>query len=112
MAGRPNARTIQGMGSVTSSMTVAQIEAVYLDNCSYAEDESASKAKAFQSAVRALILKLSSTMTKGANSLSYNREQLGGQLKEVTEWIALHPASSFDQGGPTVTRVDFRNGRQ
>lgn len=99
------------MASITSSMTIAQIEAVYLNNCSYDEDNNTTEAKAFRSAVRALILLASSNMVKGANSLSFNREQLGEQLKQVDAWIAAHPTIDDDRGGPNVTYADFSAGR-
>lgn len=95
------------MATITSSMTIAQIEAVYLDNCTYAEDASVTKAKAFQSALRALILVSSTAMAKGGSSVSFDRAALPEQLKAVTQWISMHPATNFDRGGPNVTRCDF-----
>lgn len=92
-------------------MTIAQIEAVYIDNCGYAEDEDVAAAKAFQSAVRALILLSSSAMAKGGSSVSFDRAALPDQLKAVTQWIAMHPATDFDRGGPNVTYSDFRGSR-
>jgi len=92
-------------------MTIAEVEAVYLDNCGYAEDASTTKAKAFQSAVRALILLSATAMAKGSNSVSFSREMLADELSNVTKWIAMHPATDFDRGGPNVTYADFRGSR-
>lgn len=46
------------MPSLTSASTLAQVEASYDDNASYAEDASVAKAKAFVTACRILLRRL------------------------------------------------------
>ena len=46
------------MSTLTSSSTIAQIEAAYTDNASYVEDNSVAKCRAFITACTILLLKL------------------------------------------------------
>jgi hypothetical protein len=43
------------MSTLSSSSTLAQIEAAYADNCSYSEDNSVAKCRAFVTACRLLL---------------------------------------------------------
>lgn len=101
--------TIAMASSLTSSSTDAQVEAAYDDNASYAEDLSPTKAKAFVTAVRILLRRLASGMSKGSNSLNYDRGLLQKQLAEAQEWVLLYSAD--DRAGPRITRADFRSFR-
>src|SRR5262245_57513999 len=46
------------MSTLSSSSTLEQVKAAYIDNASYAEDNSAAKARTFVTACRILLLKL------------------------------------------------------
>lgn len=78
------------MSTLTSSSTPAQIQAAYADNASYAEDNSAAKAKAFITACRMLLgLTPSSTSTAGV-SVDINLEVVERQQKSAETWLATH----------------------
>lgn len=100
------------MGSITSLLTDAQVEAVYSTNCNYIEDKDSDKCAAFISACLELIRRSASGMAKGANSLSYDRRMLQDQLEAARRWLEVHPrgTNNYDRGGPSVTRVDFSGG--
>ena len=99
------------MASVTSSSTVAEIEAAYIDNGSYVEDASASKCRAFITAARALLIRLPSTATKGANTLSFNLENIKDELKSAQAWLEARDTTGDDLPGPAVTYAQFRTSR-
>ena len=53
------------MSSLSSTSTLAEINAAYADNASYLEDNSPAKARAFVTACRLLVLKLPKRTSKG-----------------------------------------------
>ena len=99
------------MASVTSSSTVAEIEAAYIDNGSYVEDQSVTKCRAFITAARALLIRLPSTATKGANTLSFNLENLKDELNAAQSWLEARDTSGDDLPGPAITYAHFRSSR-
>lgn len=99
------------MASVTSSSTVAEIEAAYIDNGSYVEDASVAKCRAFITAARALMIRLPSTATKGANTLSFNLENIKEELKAAQSWLEARDTSGADLPGPAITYAQFRSSR-
>lgn len=94
------------MATLSSSSTLTQIENAYLDNASYSEDKSLSKARVFITACRMLLFKLPSAQSKGANSLSYNRNLIQRELERAQEWLAAKDGAERPE--PPVTRADFR----
>ena len=77
------------MGSLSSSSTLAQVEAAYDDNASWLEDQDLAKAKKFSEAVRILLRRSFSSATKGGNSVSYRISLLRKELDNVTDWIQI-----------------------
>lgn len=97
------------MAELSSSSTLDQIVDSYVDNASYAEDDSITKARRFVSAVRILLVKRPSSMTKGSNQLNFNLEILGRQLDEAQKWLEARDPDA--NAGPMVTRPSFQNFR-
>lgn len=98
------------MASVTSASTVAEIEAAYVDNGSYVEDQSVTKCRAFITAARALLIKLPTVATKGANSLSYRVESVQRELERAQAWLEARDTTGDDMPGPARSYADFRSG--
>lgn len=99
------------MASVTSSSTVAEIEAAYIDNGSYVEDQSVTKCRAFITAARALLIRLPSTAVKGANTLSFNLENIRKELEDAQKWLEARDTAGTDLPGPAITYATFRSSR-
>lgn len=73
-----------------SSSTLDQIKDAYADNASYAEDGSATKAKAFITACRLLLLKLPNVASKGGESLEFDRSLLRDQIEDASRFVAAN----------------------
>lgn len=97
---------------LSSASTLAQIEAAYDDNATYAEADSAEKCRAFIVACRLLLRRLFTTQVKGANSLSYDPANLRHEIEEAKAWLLEHGEADDVQADPRVTRADFRNFRE
>lgn len=97
------------MAEVSSSSTLAQVQASYQDNASYAEDNSVTKAKRFVTACRILIQRQPSNVVKGSNQVSLNLQLLHEELKAAQKWLEARDVDS--NAGPLVTRPDFRRFR-
>lgn len=91
------------MSTITSSSTPADIEAAYLDNCTYEEDSSVAKAKAFISACKALILKRPSRISKqGGGDLTWDFETIKAELDAARTWLATSPTALAASGGGVI----------
>ncbi|HEX8911075.1 MAG TPA: hypothetical protein VF796_01865 [Humisphaera sp.] len=106
------------MAALNSTSTLAEIEAAYMDNASYAEDGSAAKARAFVTACRLLILKTPKMTGTREAQLTLSPELLAGQIDEANAWLASNgggpaAAAAGGNGVPAATsvRVSFRNPR-
>lgn len=77
------------MSTLTSSSTLAEIEAAYADNASWEEDASTSKAAAFITACKLLIQKQPSDMT-AAGSVGFGRTELEKQIADARQFIAAN----------------------
>ena len=96
-------------GGMAVSLTTAQ--EAYLDNADYDENASVSKARAFRTACRQLIVLLPSSAMRGAGS---NQQAMGFRIEEVRKaleavecWLAVNDTS----GNPAVIHPDFGNSR-
>lgn len=88
---------------------IATAEAAYFSNADYAEVRSVSKARAFVTACRKLLLAPSS-MVKGSNSISSRIDLFRDELRDAQKW--LERFSPDDIPGPLVTKTDFRGFRR
>lgn len=92
------------MAAVTSTSTVDEINAAYLDNCSYQEDASVAKAKAFVTVCRAILIRPSSG-SKGGESGSWDYNQISSQLKEAQQWLAANDVTTAPTRHPGGYRL-------
>lgn len=90
------------MSTLSSSSTLAEVQAAYDDNASYLEDDSVVKAKAFVTAVRILLRRTPSRAEKGSNAQGWNHESLRKELEEARDWLE-------DENRPDVTYGDVRD---
>lgn len=100
------------MSTLNSSSTLAEIEAAYADNASYAEDNSVAKARAFVTACRLLVLKYPKSTGTPQAELTTAIDLVQAEKKAAEKWLESHDTgSSSTAGGPRVTRVSFENSR-
>lgn len=99
------------MSTLSSSSTYAQIKASYLDNASYEEDGSTSKAAAFITACRMLIHHPSRTRVGSpggaGQEMEFDLAVLQAEMKAAQEWKAANDQSA----GSRTTYGDFANFR-
>jgi hypothetical protein len=93
-------------------VTLATAQAAYLDNADYDESASVSKAKAFRTACRQLIVLLPSSAMRGAGSnqqtIGFRIDEVRRQLEVVEAWLAI----SDTDGGASVIHPDFSFSRR
>lgn len=95
--------------AITSSSTLTQIEAQYLDNASYAEDDSVAAGKLFIEACRAILLKKAKTSSGESFSMAFDLAAIRAELESARDWLNSHPDHT---GGTGVTTfVDSRSFR-
>ena len=96
--------------ALDSTSTNAEVRAAYDDNASYDDDQSVAKARAFRTACRMLIRRLTEQSSDGDQSLSRreNLRQLREELSRVEQWLGQHDT---DRSPPRVVNGDFRNFR-
>jgi len=97
------------MSSLSSASTFDQVVASYKDNASYEEDGSVSKARAFVTACRLLIVMLPKR-TRGPEDgeLETDPTRLTKEMEEARQWIANNSSSSASSGA--VRLPDFNDG--
>ena len=94
------------MSAISSASTLAQVEAAYDDNASYAEDLSVTKCSAFMTAARVLLRRIYSEQSDQGSSLKRNPADIRAELDRATEWYAANGSARIESG-----RSDFTRGR-
>lgn len=94
------------MSSINSSSTLAQVQAAYDDNASYAEDNDVSKARAFLTACRILMRRTPRESGTREGHMTLSVDLLKDQITDVQGWLAANDPSLT---GPVVTNVNFQN---
>ena len=94
------------MSSLTSSSTLDEIKASYVDNASYAEDESTTKAAAFITACRILTLKIPVLARQGDNTIQMSLAEIRQERTAAERWLAANRTDSA-----RVVVSDFRHFR-
>ena len=97
------------MATLSSSSTLAQVEAEYDDNASWFEDQSLTKAKAFVTACTILLRRLYRLQSKGANTLGFDPERIEEQRKEAKEWLTLNDPNNLRR--IRVSQASLQNNR-
>lgn len=100
------------MPTVDGSSALAEVKAAVDDNASFEEDQSLAKCRAYITAVRVLIRRLSesASMSDSGGSLSRRIESLEKDLQAARDWLASHGGLSTIQG-PSVTEANFEDFR-
>jgi hypothetical protein len=97
------------VSTITAASSLADIRAVYLDNVSYAEDASVTKAKAFITACKALMLTLAERQVHGGRGggqeIQFNLEMIANEKKTAESWLAGADDTGGSGGG--IVHVDF-----
>lgn len=97
------------MSALSSSSTLTEIKNAYLDNASYEEDGSTSKAAAFITACRMLLAKLPKrALHGGRNEIELDLGQIRKELDQAKTWLAT---SSTAATGGGVRFNDFTSFR-
>lgn len=97
------------MSDLDGNSTTAAVQAAYDTNCSYAEDNSIAKARAFITACRILLRRSASNIVKGSNQVSLNIPVLQNELDRATAWFeARDPNANIT---PVATYFDGRRFR-
>lgn len=96
------------MSTLDSSSTLAEIKAAYADNASYQEDASVSKARAFCTACRLLLLNLPKRVAhggRGSEEIELELRLIREELEAGKQWLAANSESGY------VKHVSFENFR-
>jgi hypothetical protein len=78
------------MSTLSAASTLAQVQAAYDDNASYAEDDSLAKARAFATACRLLLRRIPSRGAHGGRSgieIEFDPNIVRGELTDAQRWI-------------------------
>ena len=97
------------MSTLTSSSTLAQIVAAYVDNASYEEDASTTKAAAFISACRIILIKRPKKAAVGGEEIELDLELIARELDSARRWLATN--GSVAAGGGGVKAISFEGFR-
>ena len=92
------------MSTLTSSSTLADVQAAYDDNASYLEDNSVTKARAFVTACIFLMRRKAERSRHGPAEHEFDIESLRLQLKEARRWLGMNDTA---RTGPASTLVDL-----
>lgn len=103
------------MSTLSSASTLAQVQAAYDDNASYAEDNSVAKCKAFITACRMLIRRTPVRAVHGGRGageeLESSIELIRKELEAAKGWLA--ESGDSDEGGAGGVRhfsfAEYRN---
>lgn len=92
--------------AIDSSSTLAEVQAAYDDNASYAEDGSATKCRAFLTAARILLRRVPAETNSREGGVRFSLELIRDEIQRATEWLQSQPAGSgageSSTGGPRV----------
>ena len=95
------------------AVSLITAQSAYLDNADYDEDNSTSKAKAFRTACRQLIILLPASAMRGAGgnqqTVGFRTEEVRKSLSEVELWLTLNDTGSGSS--PSVIHPDLSYGR-
>ena len=99
--------------ALSSSSTLAQIEAQYDNSADWFISASIATAKDHAEAITMLLRRLVSSATKGSNSYSQRVDLLRDELREVRSWLLARDPDLRDVGttDASVTVADFRKFR-
>ena len=76
------------MSTITSSSTIEDINAAFLDNVSYQEDGSVAKCRAFITAALALLIHRPKFIGNGPQQIAFDPVQLRKEIETARQWQA------------------------
>lgn len=83
------------MSTLSSTSTLTEVKAAYFDNASYAEDSSPTKAAAFITACRFLLIYLPKRARQGQrHEIEIDVDQVRQELLAAKQWLAANAADS------------------
>lgn len=91
-----------------STSTLDEIEAAYADNASYQETGDVTKAKAFVTACRLLLLKLPKLISQGGNQIALSPDLIRKEMTQAQLFVSANGGSS--SGGGTGASQAVRHG--
>ena len=107
------------MATLSSSSTLAQIQAEYADTASYSEDGDVAKCRRFITACRLLILKTPKSYGTREAQTEYNPELIREELQEAKFWLERvggetpvpTSAGAADEARPRLTYASMQHFR-
>jgi len=101
------------VSTLNSNSTLDEIQASYADNASYEEDGAATKARAFITACRLLVLKLPKRSAvggggAGAQELELDVPLIQGEMAAAKAWLAANDTATNTGQTKHVDFTDFR----
>ncbi len=96
------------MATLSSSDSLATVQAAYDDNAGYEEDASPAKAATFITACRILMRRLPSVVEKNSERLEM-QNMFREDIKAAQKWLATQPTST--SGANRVRHHDFSDFR-
>lgn len=96
------------MADLTSSSTLAEIEAAYEDNCLYDVDNDTTEARLFIQACRYLMRRYPQQQNEGDASIRFPLEQIEEQEKDAVSWLAQNDSDLRPGGNRQFSLEDLR----
>lgn len=100
------------MSSISATSSLADVEAAYDNNASYAEDNDPAKAKAFLTACRMLLRRYPRIIGSGQQHTQLNTDLIQSEIDTAQRWLEANDTATPRAGGPRVTRASFENFRE
>jgi hypothetical protein len=97
---------------LSSSSTLAEVEAAYDDNASFEEDRDVTKCRAFMTAVRILLRRNPEEAGTRESNAKFRMDLLADELKRAQQWLAANDTGSAGASGPSVIHQDFSSFRR
>lgn len=95
---------------LTSTSTDDEVLAAYVDNASYYESASLTKAKAFVTACRVLLVRLPRMTSGQGTTVQLNPDLIQAEMRQAENWANSRVDTSAS-AAPRVTRTSFENFR-
>lgn len=96
------------MATLDSTSTDSQIVAAYMDNASYSEDASETKATGFVTACRLLLLRRPKRVNHGGEEIELDMSLIQSEMQTAQHWINNASASSTRGSVTSASFEDFR----
>jgi hypothetical protein len=98
------------MADITSASTLAEVQAAYDDNASYAEDNSVTKARAFETAAMVLLRREPQQAGRNGTAFTLDKQSVREELARVRSWLSARNQANGSSGA-TSRHLSFENFR-